>query len=256
MKAEDLIEKIYSTRIVIDEFNNEFSLHSEIDRRECEFLKNILKDLKPIKTIEIGCAYGISSLVIGSILENYQNPHHTIIDPFQSTDWKNIGIMNLKRANIGFFDLLELPSEIALPKLLSEGKTFDFGLIDGYHTFDHTLLDFFYLNRLIRVGGVIVIDDIGWPSINKFMRYVHNNYTCYKQIGRVKYKYTFKRFIFEKFIKSPIGLFTKILPRKIRDEIFSNKTILNDKNLKLNSTMVALKKIDEDNRHYTGFEDF
>ncbi len=102
MKAQDVIDKIYLTKIVIDEFNTEFPLHSHIDNSEYEFIKTILKDIKPIKTIEIGCAYGISSLAICSLLENNQNSYHTIIDPYQSIDWKNIGIMNLKRADIEF----------------------------------------------------------------------------------------------------------------------------------------------------------
>ena len=256
MISEDIINKIYSTNTVVDEFNNTFPLHSNIDKRECEFLKVILKDIKPIKTIEIGCAYGISSLIICSMLENNQNSFHTIIDPHQSTEWKNIGIMNLKRAGIGFYEFLELPSEIALPKLLSEGKTYDFGLIDGYHSFDQTLLDFYYLNRLIEVGGVIIIDDISWPSINKFMRFIVNNYPCYRQIDQVEFKFTFKRNIFEIFVKSPLSIFTKILPKKIANEIFSDKVIKKNKKLKLNSTMVALKKIEKDNRSHHKFEDF
>ncbi len=256
MAAEDLIYKILTTNIVNDEKNTEFQLHSNIDRKECEFLKKILNEFKPINAIEIGCAYGISSLVICSMLENYNNSHHTIIDPHQSTQWNNIGVINLKRAGIDFFDLIELPSEIALPDLLSRGKSYDFGLIDGFHTFDHTLVDFFYLNRLIRVGGVIVIDDISWPSVNKFIRYILNNYPCYQPIDQVEFKYSFNRDIFEKFVKTPISLSTKIFPKKIRNELFSNKTIQMDKKLKLNSTMFALKKVEEDNRSYNLFEDF
>ncbi|MTI29215.1 class I SAM-dependent methyltransferase, partial [Xanthovirga aplysinae] len=118
-------------------------------------------------------------------LENKKNVSHTIIDPYQTSDWKNIGITNLRKANIDFFELIEKPSEIALPQLLNEKRKYDFALIDGWHTFDHTLIDFFYLNRLINTGGIIVIDDVGLPSINKLMRYILN-YPAYELIGNVE----------------------------------------------------------------------
>ena len=49
---------------------------------------------------------------------------------------------------------------VRLPRLL----TFDMVFIDGYHTFDHALVDPVYANRLMLVGGYIVIDDCNWSS--------------------------------------------------------------------------------------------
>lgn len=255
MNARELLDEIFKTQKVTDQSGNEFKLNSNLDEKEGEFLKNIIHDTKPSRTIEVGCAFGISSLYICSELGKSQHPSHTIIDPYQSTEWKNIGIENLKRANINFFELIEKPSEIALPQLLSEGRVFDFAFIDGWHTFDHTLIDFFYLNRMITVGGVIVIDDVGMPGVNKLMRYLLN-YPGYEMIGNVEIGVTVQRNLFDLIIKSPFTLFSKILPKKIKYEIFASKIIKSDRKLKLKSSMIALKKTKEDNRPWNWFEEF
>jgi len=255
MNARELLDEIFKTQKVTDQSGNEFKLNSNLDEKEGEFLKNIIHDTKSSRTIEVGCAFGISSLYICSELGKSQHPSHTIIDPYQSTEWKNIGIENLKRANINFFELIEKPSEIALPQLLSEGRVFDFAFIDGWHTFDHTLIDFFYLNRMITVGGVIVIDDVGMPGVNKLMRYLLN-YPGYEMIGNVEIGVTVQRNLFDLIIKSPFTLFSKILPKKIKYEIFASKIIKSDRKLKLKSSMIALKKTKEDNRPWNWFEEF
>ncbi|MCH9013660.1 MAG: class I SAM-dependent methyltransferase, partial [Proteobacteria bacterium] len=118
--------------------------------------------------MEIGCAFGLSSLHICSALSGRGAAHHVIIDPFQQKHWHGIGIANLRRAGFDFFEHIEEPSEFALPALAREQSgTFDMVLIDGWHTFDHTLLDFFYANRLIRVGGYILVDDCNMPAVNR-----------------------------------------------------------------------------------------
>ena len=64
--------------------------------------------------------------------------------------------------------LVEERSEFALPTILTsnEGR-FDFIFIDGWHTFDHTILDCFYAIRLLRVGGYLVLDDAHWRSVTR-----------------------------------------------------------------------------------------
>jgi hypothetical protein len=41
--------------------------------------------------------------------------------------------------------------------VIEQGETFDFILIDGFHSFDLTLLDLFYADKLWAVGGVATI---------------------------------------------------------------------------------------------------
>jgi predicted O-methyltransferase YrrM len=79
---------------------------------------------------------------------------------------------------------MEMKSYIALPKLLEKNQNkFDFIFIDGFHTFDYTLLDFFYSNLLLKINGYILIDDALHHGVNKCIEYIKNNYLdSYKKI--------------------------------------------------------------------------
>ncbi len=46
-------------------------------------------------------------------------------------------------------------SEICLPQLLQQELRFDFAYVDGWHTFDHVMMEFFYINRMLDEGGVV-----------------------------------------------------------------------------------------------------
>lgn len=253
--AEELLKEIFRTNKVHDENGKEYQITSHIDEKEGEFIKDIITKYKLAKTIEIGCAYGISSLYICSSIQEFNNPKHTIIDPFQKASVNNIGITNLKRAGFDFFEHIEELSELALPELLSKGEKFDFGFIDGFHTFDHTLIDFFYLNRLIKVGGVIIIDDVGLPGINRLMRYILN-YPSYELVGFVKKRKSKKREFYNLITNLPFRGFSKLFPIKLRNNYFSGKIVKSDKSLNINATMVAIRKTKEDKRNWDWFENF
>lgn len=253
MDSKQLLKQIFNSQKVSDKTGKEYELNSNLDEKEGEFITQIIRENSPQKTIEIGCAYGISSLYICSSIDS--NAFHTIIDPFQSSDWNNIGVSNLKRADFRNFELIEKPSEIALPNLFSENQKYDFAFIDGWHTFDHTLIDFFYINKMLNIGGIIVIDDTGLPSINKLMRYILE-YPAYQIIGSVEVNVSKKRAAFDFLVKSPFTLLSKFFPTRIKHEIFDNKVIKSDKKMNLNSSMIALKKISEDNRPWNWFENF
>lgn len=77
--------------------------------------------------------------------------------------WHDVGSLTPEWAGIGFFNLIPEPSELALPDLLrKQPESFNLIFIDGWHTFDQMMLDMFYANRLVRIGGYIIIDDCNW----------------------------------------------------------------------------------------------
>lgn len=157
-------------------------LASAISPEEGAFLHRLVRSSKALHSIEIGCAFGLSSLHICLALQDRPGASHTILDPFQTSAFDRAGVRLLERAGIDFFRLIEERSEFALPKLLESGRQFDFCFIDGLHTFDQTLLDFYYLNRMLKVGGILAIDDINHPAVNKAAKYIIT-YPCYRLIG-------------------------------------------------------------------------
>jgi hypothetical protein len=53
----------------------------------------------------------------------------------------------------------ERPSCFALPDMLGSGFKIDCAYVDSWHTFEAVLLDFFYLDKLMTVRGVMGFDN-------------------------------------------------------------------------------------------------
>lgn len=107
------------------------------------------------------------------------------IDPFQSTQWDNTARLNLARAELSSLSVvMEEPSYLAMPALLRQGRgqDFDFVFVDGMHMFDYTLVDLFYADLLVRVGGVILLDDIRHPGVAAVFSYIRKNYLHWQYI--------------------------------------------------------------------------
>lgn len=246
------IDKIYETGLVQDESGNEYRLHSGVDRFEGELLHMVISSDEAVqKTLEIGCAYGLSSLHICSALSTRNSARHVIIDPYQRQYWHGVGIHNLQRAGFSFFELIEEPSEFILPVLAkSEAGTYDLVFIDGVHTFDHVLLDLFYANCLIRTGGYIVIDDCNMASISRAVSYIVK-YPCYRllsQFGRNLHKKSLPRRIGNAArLLLPQPIVSYLLPKTLYDKYYSRVVY---------PSMVVLKKVEDDKRNWDWFAAF
>jgi predicted O-methyltransferase YrrM len=247
--------EILSTNKTQDENGNPVELHSSVDKEEIEFISGLIKDNQLYRAVEVGCAMGMSSLAIADAINHAPGAAHYIIDPFQKSQWKNIGVTNLKKAGYNQFTLIEDYSEFALPRLVKEGVRVNFGFIDGWHTFDHTLIDFFYINRMLDIGGIVVIDDLQMTPINRMIRYLYN-YPCYEFAGRVMNReITSKRRFFDTAAKVFGGL-KYITGQKVAAELYSSKLLKSDKELKLDSSMIAFKKIAADERDWKWYANF
>ncbi len=175
---------------------------SPVTAAEAEMLTSMVADLKAQNTLEVGLAYGFSALSICEGLAAQKEARHIAIDPFQNArpHWGGIGLHNLKRA--GFADRIEFhegPSFRILPQLEAAGRKLDFAFIDGLHNFDYTLVDFFYIHRLLRVGGVVAFDDADWPAVRDAIRFVVTNlpYRVWRVLPDSRQNRTWQRKIFD-----------------------------------------------------------
>lgn len=170
----------YFKRVYID--NKLLKTSSGINNAEGSAISNIIQKNNFKKCLEIGMAYGLSSFYI---LMN-TNTSLISIDPYQTTQWHNNGIKLLTSFNfIKRHKLYKETNYVALPKILSKYKAnyFDFIFIDGFHTFDYTLFDFFYSNLLLKIGGIIIIDDALHYGVNKCIKYIETNYLSYTKLN-------------------------------------------------------------------------
>lgn len=165
-------------------------LADAITEEEGLFLQNLVREVDASVTLEIGLAFGISALYICDALKIRDETRHIAIDPYQLDNasawgsWGNgIGIANLQRAGFGgIVQLIEKPSHLALPELESSGQTAQLAFIDGWHTFDFTLIDFFYIDHILEVGGIVAFDDANWPAVQKVCQFVATN-RAYSVVG-------------------------------------------------------------------------
>ncbi len=122
--------------------------------------------------LEVGMANASSSIVICAALA----PHRgtlVSIDPFQSTDYGGQGVANVRAAGFGEqHRLIEEPNYLALPELVRAGEKFDFIFVDGWHSFDHVMVDMFYSDHLLRDGGVLAFHDTDSPAVHKAVMFL------------------------------------------------------------------------------------
>lgn len=260
IKRNSVLQKILETGQFEGPNGQLLQVRAQINLSEGEFLQKIIANIKPKTTLEVGFAYGVSAMFICDALERTSSTRHIVIDSHQLTDVWNMGagLYNLKKA--GYEDIIELhnmESQYALPMLEARGLKIDFAFIDGAHTFDHALVDFFYIDRMLRVGGVVAFDDVQFPSIRRLCRFVlkNRNYSVYSNVeSRVPSKTTLKHKILN-------GCLQLIIRAKRGRGFLAPDIIEPDSTLGITSgRCLALKKEDEDTRgyvyHQLGHKDF
>lgn len=157
---------------------------SHIDRATGELLQRAVREVQPVLSLEIGLAYGVSTLFIGDAIRSLPRPgRHIVLDPYQNGKWRGIGLRNLREAGLdSLIEFHEESSELFLPRLIAEGRTLDLVFIDGLHRFDQAFVEFYYVNRLLRRGGIVLFDDAARRSVNRVIRHALT-YPAYEVYG-------------------------------------------------------------------------
>ena len=242
-----VIEEIFKEKLTYTIDGKEIAASSHISKEQGELLFELIKINRLSKTLEIGCAQGVSSIYICSALaeRNEAKGSHEIIDPFQMSDWMGAGINALQRSGLNNYKLIQEPSEIYLPKLIEHGSnSYDLIFVDGFHTFDHALIDCFYSTKLLKVGGFLVLDDTDMPPIHKLACYL-KKYPCYKMCGILTlYPKGLLGYITKIFGFMPLSANTRhMLPRVARAINRRPRTIV-------------FKKISDDHRKWNWYSAF
>ena len=150
-------------------------LHSQISREYATALQHCVVDVAPKAALEVGMAFGVATLaILGGGATRL-----TSVDPHQITDYDGDGLKAVREAGFASqHSLRSLPSYVALPGLLAEGARVQFAYIDGWHTFDHVMIDFFYIDRMLDEGGVVGFNDCFMPAVHRAIRFArsHRNY--------------------------------------------------------------------------------
>lgn len=171
-----LVEATYARGSTQDEDGNpvELAPHS-IDRAQGQALRDLAIAEGAERTIEVGLALGMSALFLCQAVLT-RGGRHVAIDPFQAESWNGAGLRTLRDAGVqDLVDVVEEESQLALPRLVAEGRRFDLAFVDGDHRFEGVFPDLYYMTRLVRPGGLVVVDDMWMPAVRMAVAYVEKN---------------------------------------------------------------------------------
>ncbi len=174
------IENIYARGAIRDTDGVEHQIFPEsVTPDRGAFVRDACRAERAGSVLEIGMAWGMSTLHLQEALlsQGAGAQTHVVVDPKQTSKYRGVGEQMLRAARVAqFVEFHQDYSEFLLPRLVCEGRVFDFVFIDGGHRFDNVFVDLFYANRLLKPGGVVVFDDVFAESINLACRFARTNY--------------------------------------------------------------------------------
>ena len=157
--------------------------NTRISPEQGMWLYSLCREAKPKAILEIGLAYGFSTVYFLAAIRENGFGNHTAVDPFQS-DWHGIGMLQSQNLNMSHcFRLIEEKSVSALVHFADRGEMFEVIFIDGSHVFDAILLDFALSAELCPMGGYIILDDMWMPSTRTAAAFIRSNRKDFQEIS-------------------------------------------------------------------------
>lgn len=147
-----------------------YPLESSINIPECIFIHKLLESYfndhegEKCTIIEIGCAYGMSGMIIANCCSKSNKGikfKFISIDPNQKTEWHGVGIHNIKTVinnnkNISY----KLDEGFSTNLINYSDENVDIIFIDGSHDFMVVLHDINTADKILRLHGIIILDDV------------------------------------------------------------------------------------------------
>ena len=175
-KELDLINKYINNDIIHDiilkyESNVDgkiIKLRANINVQEMVFLGKLIDLYNCKNVLEIGCANGVSGMVITNQICLNGGGSLISIDPFQTPQWQDVGKYNInkvvdefkKKNIISQHEVIQEFSSIVLKKYVKTSRLFDCIFIDGSHDFIDVVVDIFCSIKILKKGGIMILDDV------------------------------------------------------------------------------------------------
>jgi predicted O-methyltransferase YrrM len=210
----EFLNNLYSTRSIVDNYGNEHKFDGAIEHAEAKKLIEVINCHKPKETLEIGLAMGSSALCfLYTKKMNGIHGKHYAIDPNQFSEYYGIGMQLISENNLkDDFVLLQGKTHEIFHNVLERNIHLDMAFIDGWHTFDYTLIDFFFIDKLLNVGGIIAFHDMYGLAKIKVLKYIlsHRDYRIMNEHVIIeKNKVKVLKFFIWRVLKKPSLIFSK-----------------------------------------------
>ncbi|MDR3449158.1 MAG: class I SAM-dependent methyltransferase [Alphaproteobacteria bacterium] len=156
---------------------------TRISPRQGRLMVDLIREHGCKKTLEIGLAYGFSTMFILGALADVKGSSHAAIDPYEEILWRGVGLEKVK--DVGASERFTWHREnsfIALAKLAQTGEKFDFIYVDADHRLDSIMIDFYGSDLALNIGGVMVFDDLWMPATVAVLAFIDSNMAHYQRL--------------------------------------------------------------------------
>jgi predicted O-methyltransferase YrrM len=210
----NFLDQIFSTKKTFNIDGSIIEFNSGINPEEAIKLIQVIKIKKPINTLEIGLAMGSSAVCFLDTKKKYTDScMHYAIDPNQFKDYEGAGVKIINDHNLFInFKLLEGKTHDVFHYFFENNIVLDMAFIDGWHTFDYTLIDFFLIDQILKPGGVIAFHDMYALSKIKVLKYIlsHRDYRIMTEhILFEPNKIKTIKFLLWRIFRNPLLIFSK-----------------------------------------------
>ena len=172
-------DRLYEQGYVPGEDDSRVSLDphglAAVDARE---IRDLAIAESAATTLEVGRGLGLGTLSLGeALLEvGHPDPRHVVVEAFPD-DFGGAGGRVIREAGLEHLvEQIHEESQLALPRLAGEQRSFDLALIDGDHRFEGVFLDLCFADRIVRPRGLVIVDDLWMPAIRLAVSYVERNF--------------------------------------------------------------------------------
>jgi predicted O-methyltransferase YrrM len=154
----------------------EFCRSSSLPPVWSRFLFHLIRELRPVRALELGTALGVSAAYQGAALE--LNGRGRLVTVEGARPLAELAERNLDRLGIARVDVVTGRFLDALPAVLDDLRPLDYAYIDGHHDGRATRDYFEMVLGAIAGPALIVFDDIGispgmrdaWAAIRRHPR--------------------------------------------------------------------------------------
>jgi hypothetical protein len=165
-----------------DGVQHKLDADTAIKREQGMWMYRLCREVKPKKTLEIGLAYGYSTLYFLAAIRENGFGLHTSVDPFQGV-WHGIGSCCAQSVDMSeSFRFIDEKGVPAMVRFADRGESFEVIFIDGNHRFDDALVDFTLAAELCPTGGCIILDDMWMISIRRVAAFIRSNRTDFEEL--------------------------------------------------------------------------
>jgi predicted O-methyltransferase YrrM len=173
-RHEDVVERLLAERPIFHAADTAWSWPAQP-----KVLRALAGHVSPgDRTLEVGC--GASSVVFVAM-----GAEHTAISPDPWEHGKVREYCDRLGLDHSSLELIEGYSDRVLPRLERAGEL-AVAFIDGDHSFPYPAVDWHYVNRMLRVGGVMLLDDVQSAAVGVVCRSMvaSPNWDCLEVIER------------------------------------------------------------------------